>query len=84
MEQNSLSSHSKYKVEYPIEDYETRKEATLSFPPVESAPVIEEFKILQESCKQSGKEMHPTSILLARFLHDLNNLARILQDFELK
>ncbi|XP_075265126.1 uncharacterized protein LOC142357360 isoform X2 [Convolutriloba macropyga] len=26
MEQNSLSSHSKYKVEYPIEDYETRKE----------------------------------------------------------
>ena len=67
MEQNSLSSHSKYKVEYPIDEYESRKEGTLSFPPVESAPVIEEFKILQESCKQSGKGIHPTSILLARF-----------------
>ena len=44
--------------------------------------VIDEFKILQESCKQSWKGMHTTCKQLARFLQDLNNLARVLQDFE--
>ena len=41
--------------------------------------VIEEFKILQESYKQSWTGIHTTCKQLARFLQDLNHLARILQ-----
>ena len=36
------------------------------------ALVIEEFKILQESCKQSWKGIHTTCYMLGRFLQDLN------------
>ena len=51
-----------------------------NFLEVFSAPVIEIFKNLQESCKQPWKQKHTTCKLLAKLLQDLNHLARILQD----
>ena len=44
--------------------------------------VIEEFIILQESCKQSCKGMHTSCKHLARSLQDLNPSCKILARFE--
>ena len=44
--------------------------------------VIEEFKILQESCEKSCKIMHSSSIFLARILQELNSSCKILARIE--